>query len=295
MDDAIGHATKGSEVGRRSVACKDSGYAAHAERVGDERAKRKIGNRDRRFRLVISADFLDNRAMPPPRISIVLPVYNEETILDATLRDVLVGLTRIDDRPSNSEVVVVVNGCTDRSAAIAEDWSGREPRVRIVAQKRPSYGAAIRTGIIESRGDTVVIFNADFYDFGFLSAALPLLERCDCVVGSKVLEESKDERPLKRRAVTRAFNLILRIGFGYRGSDTHGLKAMRREALVPIVRRCVTDREIFDTEFLIRAQRAGLRIIELPVRVSEMRETRYGLVRRIGTTIVDLIRIRATL
>jgi glycosyltransferase involved in cell wall biosynthesis len=226
-----------------------------------------------------------------PSLSIVLPVYNEEAILDETLRAIL---SRVRSGPC-AEIVLVLNGCRDRSEAIARNWAERDRAIRVISRAKASYGAAIRTGILESRAPVVAIFNADFYDFGFLDTALPLLTDCHCVVGSKMLRASRDSRPAMRRWVTRVFNLLLRYGFGYLGSDTHGLKAMSREALTPIAQQCVTDREIFDTEVLVRAQRAGLRIREIPVRVTEMRATRLALARRVASTIADLVRIRVSL
>src|SRR5262249_38759954 len=90
-----------------------------------------------------------------------------------------------------------------------------------------------------------------------------------------------DERPIARHVASLAYNGLLRATLGFEGTDTHGLKAFRRESLLPIARACVVDKDVFASEFVIRAYRAGLRIREIPVRVLEKRTPSIQLTRRV--------------
>ena len=88
---------------------------------------------------------------------------------------------------------------------------------------------------------------------------MALLERSDTelVVGSKAMVGSNDQRPLFRRMATRVYNGMLRVVCRFPGTDTHGLKAFRRDALLETARRCVLDRDVFASEFVIRAAPRG--------------------------------------
>jgi hypothetical protein len=92
--------------------------------------------------------------------------------------------------------------------------------------------------------------------------------------------------------ITAGFSTILRLGFGLTVSDTHGMKAMRRLAVDPIVHRCRNGTDLFDTELVLRAARAGLVVDEVPVTVEERRPSRTPIGRRIVRTMFGLVRLR---
>ena len=101
------------------------------------------------------------------------------------------------------------------------------------------------------------------------------------VIGSKTLPGSRDKRPLGRRAATQVINGLLRLATGFRGSDTHGLKAMHKPSLEPVVQRCVVDKDLFASELVIRAERADVTIREIPVVVIEKRSPSIRLTKRV--------------
>src|SRR5689334_18966095 len=147
----------------------------------------------------------------------------------------------------------------------------------------PNYGIAMKTGILEARGDYVICDEIDLIDTEFYARAMALLERSDTdlVVGSKAMVGSNDQRPLFRRAATRFYNGMLRVVCHYGGTDTHGLKAFRREALLETARRCVLDRDVFASEFVIRAHREHKKVVEIPFAVREKRPPSINLVQRV--------------
>jgi hypothetical protein len=153
--------------------------------------------------------------------------------------------------------------------------------------------------VLAARGAVVVTFDVDYYDLGFLAAALGRIERdvepADLVVASKRAAGAHDRRPWPRRFVTAAFSRLLRLGFGLRVSDTHGMKVLRRPTVEPLARRCRFGDDLFDTELVLRAERAGLVTVELPVAVEERRPPRTPIWRRVPRTLVGLVRLRIAL
>ena len=102
-------------------------------------------------------------------------------------------------------------------------------------------------------------------------------------------------RPWPRRMVTLVFSTILKVGFGLGVSDTHGMKVLRRQPIVPLAEACKFGTDLFDTELILRAERAGLRSGEVPVVVQELRPSRSSIARRIPRTMANLVKLRITL
>jgi glycosyltransferase involved in cell wall biosynthesis len=209
--------------------------------------------------------------------SVVVPVYNEAPIVhDAVTRM----LRDLDPIGADFEMVICENGSTDDTPTLTRALRDVDGRVTVHHSPRPDYGLAMRQGIEACRHDIVVVFNIDFWSAEFAGEAIRRLGSCDLVIGSKVARGADDRRPLFRRIITRGFNGLLQVAFGFRGTDTHGMKAFRRRAVAGIVERCVTSRSIFDTELVLRAEREGLRIVEIPVAVREIRQPSYWAVLR---------------
>ncbi|MBT8199652.1 MAG: glycosyltransferase family 2 protein, partial [Acidimicrobiia bacterium] len=117
----------------------------------------------------------------------------------------------------------------------------------------------------------------------------------DIVLASKRDPEAEDHRTLLRRLGTRFFNLILRSGFRSGVTDTHGMKAIRRSVIVDITPSVISTQDLFDTELILRAERAGARIVEVPAVVVEIRPARSSFVKRIPRTLVGLVRLKRNL
>lgn len=222
-----------------------------------------------------------------PDVSIVIPVYNEEGIVREAVTELLDGLDGVRHAlhaPELSfEVILAENGSSDRTAELAAHLAAERPDVRTFSLGEPNYGKALRRGILEARGAIVICDEIDLCDLDFHRRALENLRHHDCemVVGSKAMKGASDERPLFRRAATRVINGMLRVALDFHGTDTHGLKAFDRAALLPIVEACVIDRDLFASELVIRAGRAGIHVLEIPVRLHEKRPPAINLVKRV--------------
>ena len=159
-------------------------------------------------------------------ISVVMPAHDEEPFLEASVRTVAAGLA---ERERPYEVLVVENGSTDGTAALARRLEDAVAHVKAVSLPDPDYGRA------------------------------------------------------------------LRAGFGLAVSDTHGMKVLRRLPLVALAEECRLGTDLFDTELVLRAQRARFVVTEIPVRVSETRPSRTSILGRIPRTLLGLARLRLLL
>ncbi len=232
---------------------------------------------------------------PELDLSVVVPAHNETGFLDQCVADLLTGLRRGD---RSFEIVVVENGSTDGTPELAARLAAQDPEVVCVSLPTADYGVALRTGLLRARGAVVVNFDVDYYDLGFLDQAWALAHEppgAAIVVGSKRMPGTVDTRPWMRRLVTATFSTLLRFGFGLRVSDTHGMKLLRRAEVEPLARACRFGTDLFDTELVLRAERAGLRVTELPVTVVERRPARTPILKRVPRTIVGLVRLRLAL
>src|SRR5689334_12076865 len=114
-----------------------------------------------------------------------MPAHNEEQLLAESVAAVAEGL-RADGTPF--EIVVVENGSSDKTWALARQLEELHPEVRAIQIPRADYGLALKTGFLAARGEDIASFDVDFYDLGFLKAAVARLQEPDgpgIVVGTK--------------------------------------------------------------------------------------------------------------
>jgi len=220
-----------------------------------------------------------------PAISILIPIYNEEKILEESVRDIVRGA---DPLNIPYELVLCENGSKDRTVEIGERLARELPQVRLLRCPTPDYGSALLLGIREARGANIVCFEIDFYDVPFIEIAHVLLKKYDAVIGSKRARGARDRRPLIRRLITFGFNLFLRVFFKFTGTDTHGIKAFRAAPVRPLADACQTRRDIFTTELVIRMERADLRVCEIPLEIVERRPAPVNILKRIPSTVKNL-------
>lgn len=232
----------------------------------------------------------DRTADPTPEISIVIPCYNEEAILWAAVAELHEGMKKLG---RSFEILISENGSKDDTRAIAEKLSRNYAEVRTVFSDEPNYGKALRRGILAATGKYVICDEIDLCDLDFYRRALPILDAgsAEMVVGSKAHRDAKDERPLTRRTATMVINGLLRVLLGFKGTDTHGLKAFVRTKLLPTVEKCVVDKDLFSSELVIRAERYKVRVVEIPITIHEKRPPSIHLFKRVPNVLKNLAKL----
>jgi glycosyltransferase involved in cell wall biosynthesis len=225
-----------------------------------------------------------------PEISIVIPVYNEEAILESAVRH---HIPEVRELGRSFELILAANGCVDMTIPIIRELMDIFPELVLLECPEPNYGAALKLGIQSARGKTIICDEIDLCDMDFYRRALRRLDHdeCEMVVGSKAMRGSRDRRPFSRRAATRVINGMLWATLGFQGTDTHGLKAFIRDKLMPVVDTCIVDKDLFASELVIRAERMGLRIQEIPIELEELRSPPINLVRRVPRVLKDLSKL----
>jgi glycosyltransferase involved in cell wall biosynthesis len=233
--------------------------------------------------------------MAEPRISIVIPIYNEERILHAAIVDLR---ERLEPLKWAYEIILAENGSKDATVQIGEELAAKynEPaqgQVKVISMGEPNYGRALKEGILLARGDIVLCDEIDLCDTDFHKRAVEILDsgQADLVIGSKLAEGAADERPFIRHVASQAYSGLLQVLLGFRGTDTHGLKAFRRTALLDTVRACLVDKDVFASELVIRADRGGVRTKEIPVRVKELRPPSINLFKRVPNVLKSVAKL----
>src|SRR6202045_4511782 len=214
------------------------------------------------------------------QVDIVVPVRNEERDLAPSIR-LLVGYLR-SDFPFTARVTIADNGSTDRTWAIADKLALELPEVRAVRLDQPGRGRALRA--IWSQSDAEVLAYMDVDLSTDLNALLPLVApllsgHSDVAIGTRLARGSRVVRGPKRELISRCYNMLLHACMGVRFSDAQcGFKAIRREqarALLPLTQDTGW---FFDTELLVLAERAALRIHETPVDCTADLDSRVDVV-----------------
>ncbi len=223
-------------------------------------------------------------------MTIVIPIHNEAEFLPRALPHLL---RELDGVAADCHIILVENGSTDGTADTARRLSPGQP-IEVMVHPEPDYGGAMRAGFLAATGEWVVNFDIDYYSGGFLAQALALSEQADLIIASKRNPQSQDNRSLTRRMGTYVFNVALRLILNSHVSDTHGMKAFRKDLVERVAPLVVSRKDIFDTELVLRAERMGYRIAEVPVVVQEMREARSSLWRRAPRTLKGLFQLRST-
>lgn len=230
-------------------------------------------------------------------ITIVIPAYNEELRLPATLSAVLAHLSRREWR--FAEVLVVDDGSTDGTVGVAEEFCRSHPAVRLL--KNPGNrgkGYSVRHGMLEAKGDWILFSDAD------LSAPIEemdkLIEAAEergaaVAIGSRALDRSliAVHQSFFRESAGRVFNLLMQLLTGLRFRDTQcGFKLFEARAAREVFRRQRLERFGFDAEVLFIARRLGYRTVEVPVRWSHSEGTKVSMFRDSLNMFLDLLRIR---
>jgi len=228
----------------------------------------------------------------PTTLSVVIPVHNESDYVAGALEELF---DEIADVPASITVLLAENGSTDGTADEIRRLMPVYSNLALLELPTPDYGAAMRDGFLATDGEWVVNFDIDYFSADFLRAVLDVGRDVDLVLASKRAEGSDDRRSPVRRFATFTFNQILRFVLSSGVSDTHGMKAIRRRVIDQIAGDVISTQDLFDTELVVRAERAEFQIVEVPALVEEKREAKTSLATRVPRTLKGVWRIRSNL
>ena len=236
--------------------------------------------------MIMRANFTINN------FSVIVPIYNEEEILLDSCHKILKICKKME---IDFEIIFSENGSTDKTLTLINEFSSEKSECKVISNQVANYGIALRNGFQEARNDMIISFDIDYFSEEFLLDSLSLEKKYSAITASKRLNESQDRRKLVRRIATNFFVLILKILFQTSMSDTHGMKGIRRSSCEEEIQNVVSTQDLFDTELLLRIERSGGNIHEVPAMINEIRPSVSLIYSRIPRTIYSLIKLRIQL
>jgi dolichyl-phosphate beta-glucosyltransferase len=228
-------------------------------------------------------------------LSVVVPAYNEEERLPRSLACLLEYYSAQDYR---YDVTVVSDGSTDRTNEIACAFAAAHPEFRLI-QYTPNRGkgCAVRTGMLEAKGDVVLFCDADLATPPEETAKLleKVQQGIEVAIGSRPLKESRLEKhqPIHRELLGRTFNFAVQALAISGIRDTQcGFKMFTNASANAVFRRCKLDGFSFDFEALMIARDLGYKIAEVPIRWAHQEGSKVVLMRDGPKMLLDLVKLR---
>ena len=228
-------------------------------------------------------------------VSLIIPAYNESAIIPDTIRTVT---AKLADLTESYEVLIVDDGSTDGMAELVKACGNSHVRLE---RYTPNHGKgrAVRTGMLAAQGKILLCTDADLA-YG-ADVFQTILERfaagnADLVIGSRRIgPDGYKSYPPLRLLTSKCFGLLVKLVSGLDYDTQCGIKGYRREAARTIYSRCAVDGFSFDFEVLMRADKLGLKVEQIPVSVVNFRESKVNIVRDSYRMFRDLFRIRRTI
>jgi dolichyl-phosphate beta-glucosyltransferase len=229
-----------------------------------------------------------------PELSIVIPSYNEELRLPATLSKIA---EYIRSSGRSTEVIVVDDGSRDRTIVVGESFRKEIPDLRVITNgQNRGKGYSVRHGMQQAHGRIVLFTDADLSaPIEEVEKLLPAMDTHDLAIGSRAVDRSLitvHESPFREFAGI-VFNKIVRLILRLPFVDTQcGFKAFRREECRLIFEQQTIERFGFDPELLYLARHHGLRAVEIPVRWGHSPATKVSMLRDSIQMFIDVFIIR---
>lgn len=214
-------------------------------------------------------------------VSVVLPAINEADIIEATVISVSQALKSYG---CTYEIIIAEDGSTDgtdkKSDALAEKYSFIK---HLHGEKRLGRGRALNNSFRQSMGNILIYMDVDLAtDLKHLSQLIDAISKEDYQIatGSRMLSKSHVKRTRTRGTASKVYNLMVRVVLGSKIKDHQcGFKAFQREPLLQLINEVKATHWFWDTEILVRAQRKGFKVKEIPVEWSSVRETKVRLLK----------------
>jgi len=236
-------------------------------------------------------DQVENKS--EPLATVIIPAWNEERRMPASLQRIV---AFVEGQSDPIEVVVVDDGSQDGTATIVEEFAQQHGFIRLIRNPHGGKGAAIKTGVSQSRGKYLVLSDTD------LSVPIeeivkflpPALNGYDVAIASREAPGAERiDEPYYRHLMGRVYNLLVRLAAVPGIQDTQcGFKAFRREVARQVFPLQTIEGWGFDVEVLFIARRLGYQIVEIPVRWYYGRESKVKPVKDTLRMVRDLLQVR---
>jgi glycosyltransferase involved in cell wall biosynthesis len=222
------------------------------------------------------------------KLSIVLPVFNEEEILEASCEEFSQNFNEIVG-VNNWQFVFSENGSSDNSPLIINKLLNIYTNSICLNFDKSDYGRALKEGIAASQGESILIMNVDhLWDSNFFNWAWDNRIAYDLILGSKRSDPTLNQQDGYRKLLSSGLNILLQYLFDSVVADTHGTKLLKASVIKPISNECVMRRGQFDTELTLRVLRGQCWIAEIPIPYLEKRKARNFMFKKILQNVIDI-------
>ena len=230
------------------------------------------------------------------RISVCIPMYNEALIIENTAKELSQYMQKTFSE-GDYEIIFSDDGSTDSSAELVRALE--LPCVKVIGyEKNRGKGSAVRNAVLSSEGDIVMFTDADLaYGTGVVKTMTETLENnseASLAIGSRNLtSDGYSGYTFMRKLASKAYIKVLSIMGGFKLTDSQcGCKAYRGDVAREIFAKCKVDGFAFDFETILRVQKASLRIIEVPVKIANHRDSKVKVLRDALKMLLDLKKIK---
>ena len=229
------------------------------------------------------------------KVSLVIPMYNEMSIIDDAIKTFS---TYMRDNFEDWELIFVSDGSTDGCGEKVKEASLSDSRIILEEYEiNQGKGCAVRTGIARASGDIIVFTDCDnAYGEETIKRAVDELAKSDAdiLIGSRNLtKDGYQDYTFIRKLASKTYIKVIQITAGFKLSDSQcGFKAFRHDAAKKIFYNCQVNRFAFDLEVILIANKVGYKIIELPVKIVNHRESKVNVIRDTFKMLNDLRKMK---
>jgi glycosyltransferase involved in cell wall biosynthesis len=205
-----------------------------------------------------------------PTLSLIIPVHNEEEILEKQTRKLIEYTQQLTGK---FEILFVENGSVDETLHIIEKFQECFSFIRSIRLGKADYSTAVIEGVKAAKGRYSIVVGIDYVDLGVLNRCLRALEDSDIVICSK--NKGLDKRPFLNRLSNRCYNALVKLFFGLKHSDIEGYHGYNTKKIQNIIADVKTKAHLCNLWVLVKAKRAGLQVNEVPLVVYEQRSSKF--------------------
>jgi glycosyltransferase involved in cell wall biosynthesis len=230
-----------------------------------------------------------------PQLDIVIPVYNEAHVLEASVGALRKFLLETNF-PYTWRVSIADNASTDATLDVARRIEDTYPDVAVVHLPQKGRGRALRRAWLETEADAMCYMDVDLSTHleGLQPLASAVLdEGYDVATGSRMTRGSQIERSFRREITSRGLISLIKVLFWSKLSDTQcGFKSISRAAAHELLPLVESEEWFFDTELLLLAEKGGYRVKDIPIRWTEDQDSRVNVLKTVREDLQGLLRMR---